>query len=92
MRETKVGVVEHYFPRRKAALVRIEERGLHLGDVIHIVGHGCDLVERVLAMEIDHEPVQDAHGGQLVGVEVNWPAREGAAVFIAEPEFAGDWP
>ncbi|MBI2077267.1 MAG: hypothetical protein HYT80_02685 [Euryarchaeota archaeon] len=89
MRETKVGVVEHYFPRRRAAVVRLEGE-LHLGDTVHIVGHGCDLVERVLSMEIEKRPVNDAGGGTRVGIEVSWPLREGATVFVAKPEYRGE--
>lgn len=90
MRETRVGVVEHYFPRRKAAVVRLDRGDLHLGDTIHIVGRGCDLVDRVISMEIDHEPVNDAHGGQRVGLEVLLPPRPGAAVFVAHREFLAE--
>jgi len=89
MRETRIGVVERYFPRRRAAVVRLEHE-LHLGDTIHIVGHGCDLVERVLSMEIEHAPVNDAQGGERVGIEVSWPPREGAAVFVTSREYPGE--
>lgn len=80
--EEPIGVVEHYYPRVQAAVVRVERRGFHEGDTLHIVGHGVDFVERITSIEMDHQKIPEARAGQSVGIQVSRPVREKNQVFL----------
>jgi hypothetical protein len=67
--EEHVGTVEHYYPKVKAAAVKLDA-DLKLGDTIHIKGHSDDYTEKVTSMQLDHEPIQAGHPGESVGVRV----------------------
>lgn len=67
--EEHVGTVEHYYPKVKAAAVKLDA-DLKLGDTIHIKGHSDDYTEKVTSMQLDHEPIQAGHPGESVGVHV----------------------
>jgi U32 family peptidase len=78
----KIGRVEHYYPKVGAAAIRIERGELHLGDYVHIHGHGVDLVERVESLQRDHLPVREAHAGEIVGLAVPEKVRGKAEVYL----------
>lgn len=80
--EEPIGVVEHYYPRVHAAVVRVDRGEFHDGDTLHIVGHGVDIVERITSIEFDHQKIHEAHAGQSVGVQVSRPVREKDQVFL----------
>ncbi len=84
MSEKHIGIVDHYYPRAHAATVDLEDGGLKVGDQIHIVGHGTDLTETVKTIEIEHEPIQRARKGQVVGVGVDGPVHKHADVYLIE--------
>ncbi len=82
MTEKHIGTIEHYYPRAKAAVVDLEDAGMAVGDRIHIVGHGTDLVETVQSLQMDHNPVDKAAKGQHVGLHVDAPVHEKASVYL----------
>ena len=79
-KEKKVGTIEHYYPKVHAASVGLQG-DLKLGDQIHIKGHGDDLRENVVSMQIDHKPIQEGHAGQHIGLEVPMKVHKKAEVF-----------
>jgi translation elongation factor EF-1alpha len=84
-KEKKVGVVEHYYPKVHAASVGLQG-DLKLGDQVHIVGHGDDLRENVVSMQIDHKPIKEGHAGDHIGLEVPWKVHKKAEVFKVEAD------
>jgi U32 family peptidase len=80
--EEPVGIVEHYYPKAQAAVVRVQRGELHKGDQIHIVGAHDDVVEAVERIELDHEPVDIAREGQIVGVFTRARVHENDQVFL----------
>ena len=83
MAEKRIGVVEHYYPKAQAAAVHLTA-GLKVGDRIHIVGHGDDVVETVESLQIDHAGIPEGKRGQHVGVHVPERVHEGDEVFRVE--------
>ena len=82
MTEMKIGSVTHYYNNLHVAIVEITEGELHVGDTIHIAGHTSDFVQKITSMEHDHEPVDVAKPGDIVGVEVSEHAREHDNVYL----------
>jgi putative protease len=74
-------VVTHYYPRPRAAIIRLEQEGLRSGDTIHVRGHTTDFYQRVERLERDHAPVQNAVAGEEIAVQVSQRVREGDAVY-----------
>ena len=82
MTEMKIGSVTHYYNNLHVATVEITTGELHVGDTIHITGHTSDFVQKITSMELDHERVEVAKPGDIVGVEVDEHAREHDSVYL----------
>lgn len=84
MTERRIGRVTHYYPKAGAAAVEVEEDDLHLGDVLHIEGATTDLDFEVRSLQLDHEEIEEAEPGQVVGIEVPGRVRENDDVFLVD--------
>jgi len=78
--EVRVGVVTHYFGHLSVAAVRLEG-SLRVGDTVRILGHTSDFRQRVDSMQLEHQPVSEAAGGQEIGLRVIEHAREHDVVY-----------
>lgn len=78
--EVKVGIVSHIYKKIGVAIVDLSEP-LQTGDTIHITGHHTDLTQKVESMQVEHQNVQKAEGGQCVGLKVTGEVREHDVVF-----------
>ena len=65
-----------------AGVVALEADELRVGDTVHFRGHTTDYYQRVDRIEIDHQPVDVARVGQVVGVHVAQRVREGDGVSV----------
>lgn len=79
--EEIIGAVTHYFPKVRAAVVKITKGGLSLGDKIHIKGHSSDFTQAVDSMQIEHSPINTAKRGDEIGLMVSSRARTGDIVY-----------
>ena len=73
-------MVTHYYSRVDAAVVAVGPGELRTGDTVHFRGHTTDFYQRLDRLEVDHQPVQVASPGQVVGVHVSQRVREGDTV------------
>jgi hypothetical protein len=78
--EVRVGVVSHYYGHLGVAAVRLEV-ALSVGDTIRVLGHTSDFRQRVDSMQIEHQPVSQAVGGDEIGLKVVQHARENDVVY-----------
>ncbi len=78
--EVRVGVVTHYYGHLSVAAVRLEVV-LSVGQTIRILGHTSDFRQRVDSIQIEHEMVQEALGGDEIGLKVTQHAREHDVVY-----------
>ena len=76
----KVGKVSHYFARIGVAVVELAD-ALSVGDVILFQGSTSDFEQTVASMQIEHENIAAAKGGQSIGLKVEQRVREGDTVF-----------
>lgn len=83
MAEKRVGEVTHYYKRIGVAIVKVTGT-LKVGDTIHIKGPTTDFEQQVESMEIEHEPIEAAKKGDLIGLKVNEKVRDTDAVYLVE--------
>jgi putative protease len=69
MQEKEIGVITHYFGKISVGIIQLSDF-LKVGDTIHIKGTHDDITQTVESMQIEHQPVQEAKKGDLVGVKV----------------------
>lgn len=77
----KIGEVTHYFPKVKAAAVKIVKNSLKAGEYIYVKGHTTDFKERVGSMQLDHAPIEEGKKGQEIGLLVKSRVRIGDSVY-----------
>lgn len=82
MTEKQIGKVTHYYNNLHVATVIITGGELHLGDMIHVEGHTSDFMQKIASMELEHESVEVAKPGDIVGIATNEHARENDTVYI----------
>lgn len=81
--ERRIGTVQHYYPKRRAAVVHLEAP-LHVGDHVHLAGKNTDFEEDVPRIELDHRALWEGLEGQDVGVQVDAKVRPGDVVYLVE--------
>jgi putative protease len=81
-KEAIIGKVTHYFPKVRAAVVKIKSP-LTKGDSVKIKGHTTDFTQRVISMQVDHVPVEQAKKGQEIGLLVDSRVRQHDIVYKA---------
>jgi len=79
----KIGEVSHYFPKVKAAAVKLKKSGLKVGDRIYIKGHTTDFKEKVVSIQLDHSKIAEGKKGQEIGLSVKSRVRAGDSVYKA---------
>lgn len=76
----KVGSVVHYYDDARVASIVIEKGLIRSGDWIELQGNISSLRQKVDSMQLDGEPIQEAHEGQTVGIRVIRPVKAGDGV------------
>ncbi|MFQ6095620.1 MAG: translation elongation factor-like protein [Candidatus Bathyarchaeia archaeon] len=76
----EVGRVTHYFTRISVAVVELKDT-LSVGDKILIKGASTNFEQTVESMQIEHENIETAVGGQSIGLKVKERVREGDRVY-----------
>lgn len=81
MADFKIGKVTHYYDKIGVAVVELDA-GISNGDKIKFVRGGEDLFEQEIAsMQVEHEQVESAKKGDVIGLKVDKELREGAEVY-----------
>lgn len=83
MAEREVGKITHYYTNISVAIVEVSDT-IKIGDRIRIQGATSDFEQEVTSMQIEHEQVQEAKPGQVIGLKVDQKVREGDKVFVVE--------
>jgi len=81
MKEKEVGIVTHYFGKISVGIVQLNAP-LKVGDTIHIKGAHDDFSQTIDSMQIEHEEVESAKEGDLVGMKVIQQVHVNDKVFI----------
>jgi len=77
----KIGKVKHYYDKIGVAVVELDG-GLSKGDKIKFVRGGEDMFEQeVESMQIEHDKIDSAKKGDVVGLKVDQEVKEDAEVY-----------
>ncbi len=82
LKQNIVGIVTHYFPRVKAAAIKLKAP-LKLADTVKIKGHTTDFIQVVKSLQINRQPISMAKRGQEIGLLVNSRVRRKDIVYKA---------
>lgn len=74
-KENIVGIVTHYFPKVRAAVIKLKAL-LSVGDTIKIKGHTTDFKQNITSLQIDRVPVDSAKKGEEIGLLVDSRVRQ----------------
>lgn len=75
------GEVTHYFPKVRAAVVRVRKGAICIGDVLYFKGTQTDFKQSTFSMQINRKPIEKAGPGKEIGVEVSSEVRPGDLVY-----------
>jgi len=79
-KEGLLGVVTHYFPHVRAAVIKLKAP-LKVGDIIKVKGHTTDFTQTITSLQIDRVPITEAKRGQEIGLLVNSRVRQHDEVY-----------
>jgi len=79
--EEKIGVITHYFGKIGVGVIKITNGELKMGDTIHIKGQTTDYTQKIESMQIEHESIEKAKLGDLIGIKVSKPIHEHDVVY-----------
>ena len=78
-----IGKVLHYYGKIEVAEIKIESKGLKIGDKLMIQGFTTGIVEtRLNSMEMNHKKVKKVSKGNVVAVKLNSVVRKNDQVYV----------
>jgi len=84
--EEEIGRITHYFSKVNVGILEMTKGKLRIGDTIHIKGHTTDFYQNINSMQVDHNSVESAESGDLIGLKVENQVREKDLVFKVSEE------
>lgn len=81
MEEKEIGRVTHYFTTIGVAAIELTAGILKIGDTIRIKGHTSDFTQKIESMQVEHNEVEKAKTGDIIGLKVTEHAREHDIVY-----------
>jgi len=82
-KEKPIGEITHYFSKLEVGIIKLKA-SLKVGEKIKIKGATTDFEQAVDSIQIEHEQVDKAKKGDIIGVKVGDKVREGDLVYLAE--------
>lgn len=80
LKEEIQGIVTHYFPKVRAAVIKLKAP-LNVGDKVKIKGHTTDFTQTVASLQIDRVAINSAKKGQEIGLLVDSRVRQKDKVY-----------
>lgn len=79
-KEELVGKITHYFGKIEVGIVELS-KPLKVSETIHIKGSTTDFEQTVESMQIEHENIEKAKKGDVIGLRVKEKVKEGDEVY-----------
>ena len=79
--EKPVGKISHYYDKIGVGIIELAG-ALKVGDTVQIKGKDTDFEQAVDSMQIEHEPVEKAKKGDVIGIKMNQKVKEGDEVYL----------
>jgi translation elongation factor EF-1alpha len=81
MSDMKIGKVTHYYDKIKVAIIELSAP-VAAGEKIRFVRGGEDLFEQeVGSIQVEHEKIEKAKKGDIIGLKTEHEVKEGSEVF-----------
>ncbi len=80
MERQVIGRVTHYYSKIGVAILELDQP-LKSGDRIAVIGSTTDIEQVVKSMQVDHQNIDSADAGNLVGLKIKDKVREGDTVY-----------
>jgi len=81
--EKEIGKITHYYDKAGVAILELTDK-LSVGEAVKIKKGDTEFEQKVESMQVEHENVDSAKKGDVVGLKVSEPAKEGALVYKVE--------
>ncbi|MDP2947284.1 MAG: hypothetical protein Q8N88_04150 [Nanoarchaeota archaeon] len=82
-KEELIGKITHYYDNIEVGIVEITKGALKVGEKIHVKGNATDFEQDIESMQIEHEQVDKAKKGEVIGLKTKEKVREGDLVYKA---------
>ncbi|MGB9680968.1 MAG: translation elongation factor-like protein [Minisyncoccia bacterium] len=79
--EKLIGKVNHYFNKISVAIVELVDN-IRVGNKIKIKDKDREIEQEVTSLQVDHQNVQEAKKGEMVGMKVEGKVKEGDEVYL----------
>lgn len=79
-KEELIGKITHYFGKIEVGIIELS-KPLSVGDTLHIKGSATDFEQKVESMQIEHENIEKAKKGDVIGLKVDDKIKEGDEVY-----------
>ncbi len=79
--EKLIGRIANYFSHLSVCAIELTDGELKVGDTIHISGKNTDFTQTVGSIQTEHQNINRAEKGKVVGVKVKEKARKHDLVF-----------
>ena len=78
-----IGIVTHFFDHISVGIVKFS-KPVKVGTPVRCLGAHTALVQPIISMQYDHEPIAIAKKGKEVGIKVKEKVHEGNKVYLAK--------
>jgi putative protease len=82
MGKKPIGKITRFFNKISVAVVEVTDE-INVGDRILIEGATTSFEQKVDSMQVEHENIQSAKKGDMVGMKVSGTVRPGDTVYLA---------
>ena len=80
MEEKLIGKITHYYGNIGVGIIELIGN-LKVGDTVHIKGKSTDFEQEVDSIQIEHQSVDKAKKGDVVGIKASQKVKEGDEVY-----------
>ncbi len=81
--EKPIGEITHFYSNISVAVVKVLS-SLSSGDRVRIKGATTDFEQEVGSLQVEHQQVDKAKKGELIGMKVDQKVREGDLLYKSE--------
>ena len=81
MEEREIGMVTHYFGKILVGIIQLSAP-LKVGDTVHFKGMHDDFTQTIDSIQVEHESIESAKAGDVIGIKVSRQVHPNDKVFI----------
>lgn len=80
MADQPAGKVTHYYDKIGVAVIEVKSP-LAVGEEIKISGQDREFTQKIESIQVEHQQIQKAPKGKVIGLKVDQPVKENDLVF-----------